>query len=75
MTHGGFDQYLMLIPFYLQVGFVIDERLRIKKSKHKVIKLIQLYSRLQRHFNFLLNFLPLKYQFVIALLALFQENI
>lgn len=34
--------FFLLLPqslvFYLQVGFVIDERLRVKKNKHKVRK-------------------------------------
>ena len=38
-----FDHSVLRDLLFLQVGFVIDERLRVEKNKHKVIKLLLSY--------------------------------
>ena len=35
-----FHKFYVFILLYLQVGFAIDERLRVTKNKHKVLQLI-----------------------------------
>jgi hypothetical protein len=53
-----------LLYFYFQVGFVIDERLRVKKNKQKVAQCVN--SVLKNSFSspFLTCFLLMKYQFM-----------
>ena len=53
-----------LLYFYFQVGFVIDERLRVEKNKHKVVQCVN--SVLKNSFSslFLTFSLLMKYQFM-----------